>query len=183
MQASPLGAQPDSDGSRRLALARHDPRSRALFGAAWLLGYVASCVAAGADSLSMLMLLGPSGLLREQAGQLRPCPAFYALQSLQEGQRWHASNSLQAQGVVCLTRRDTHAEPLVLLANLGMQEVAVAPEAIGPSQDAPDSRVELMDAAAWRAFEAGSSSSPWRSVSAHGAPLRLPPLAVAKLRR
>ena len=128
MQASPLGAQPDSDGSRRLALARHDPRSRALFGAAWLLGYVASCVAAGADSLSMLMLLGPSGLLREQAGRLRPCPAFYALQLLLEGQRWHASNTMQAQGVVCLTRRDTHAKPLVLLANLGMQEVAVAPD-------------------------------------------------------
>ena len=69
--ASPLGAQPDSDGSRRLALARHDPRSRSLFGAAWLLGYVASCVGAGVDGLSMLTLFGPSGLLREQAGRLR----------------------------------------------------------------------------------------------------------------
>ena len=130
-----------------------------------------------------LTLLGPSGLLREQAGRLRPCPAFYALQSLKEGQSWHANDSLKDLGVVCLTRRDPAATTLVLLANLGTQEVAVPPEAIGPSKDAPDSRVELIDAAAWRAFEVGSSSSPWRSVGAHGAPLRLPPLAVAKLRR
>ena len=98
-RTSPLGAQPDSDDSSRLTLARHDPRSRALFGAAWLLGYVASCITARVDGLSM------------------------------------------------------------------------------------STRVELVDAAAWRAFEVGSSSSPWRSVGAHGAPLRLPPLAVAKLRR
>ena len=131
----------------------------------------------------MLTLLGPSGLLREQAGNLRPCPAFYALQLLKEGQRWHASDSLQAQGVVCLTRRDTYATTLVLLANLGTKEVAVPPEAIGPSQDVSDSRVQLIDAAAWRAFEAESSSNPWRSVRADGAPLSLPPLAIAHLRR
>ena len=181
--ASPLGAQPDSDGSRRLALARHDPRSRALFGAAWLLGYVASCVQAGVDSLSVLTLLGPSGLLREQAGRLRPCPAFYVLQLLQEGQRWHASDSLQSLGVVSLTRSVAHATTLVLLANLGSQEVAVAPEAIVPSQDMAGSQVQMIDAAAWQAFEAGSSSSPWRSVRANGAPLCLPPLAIAQLRR
>ena len=85
--------------------------------------------------------------------------------------------------MVCLTRRDTHAEPLVLLANLGMQEVAVAPEAIGPSQDMAGSQVQMIDAATWRAFEADSSSSPWRSVRADGAPLSLPPLAIAQLRR
>ena len=181
--ASPLGAQPDSDGSRRLALARHDPRSRALFGAAWLLGYVASCVKAGVDGLSVLTLLGPSGLLREQAGRLRPCPAFYALQSLNEGQRWHASDSLQELGVVCLTRKDAQAATLVLLANLSTQEVTVPPEAIRPSQDVPDCRVQLIDAAAWRAFEADSSSSPWCSICTDGAPLSLPPLAIALLRR
>ena len=180
---SPLGAQPVSDGSRRLALARHDPRSRALFGAAWLLGYVASCIKARVDGLSMLTLLGPSGLLREEAGRLRPCPAFYALQSLNEGQSWHANDSLRDLGVVCLTRRDPAATTLVLLANLGTREVAVPPEAIGLSQDALDLRVELIDAAAWRAFAAGSSSSPWRSVGAHRATLRLPPLALAKLLR
>ena len=181
--ASPLGAQPDSDASRRLALARHDPRSRALFGAAWLLGYVASCITAGVDGLSLLTLLGPSGLLRDVAGRLCPCPAYYALQTLQEGQHWQASDALRDTGVVCLTRQEALATPLVLLANLGTQQVAVATEAIAPSQAAPDWRIELIDAAAWRAFEAGESSSPWRSVSAHGAPLRLPPLALARLRR
>ena len=96
------------------------------------------------------MLLGPSGLLREQAGRQRPCPAFYALQSLQEGQRWHASDSLQTLGVVCLTRRDAHAAMLVLLANLSTQEVAVPTEAFEPSQDVPGTRVQLIDAAAFR---------------------------------
>ena len=187
MSCSPLGAQPHSDGSRRLALARHDPRSRSLFGAAWLLGYVASCVKSGVGGLSMLTLFGPSGLLREQAGRLRPCPAFYALQLLLEGQRWQASEALLDLGVVCLTRSDTHATTLVLLSNLGTQNVAVPLAAIGQvqgqRQDAPFSKVQLIDTAAWQAFEADSSSSPWRNVRADGAPLSLPPLAIAQLRR
>ena len=180
---SPLGAQPDSDGSRRQALARHDPRSRALFGAAWLLGYVAAWIRAGADGLSMLTLLGPSGLLFEQAGRLRPCPAFYALQWLMAGQHWQAIDLPKDRGVVCVRRRDTHDTSVVLLANLGLREVVVAPEVIAPGRGLADSHFQLIDAAAWQAFEAGSSSSPWRSVCADGAPLKLPPLAIARLRR
>ena len=85
--------------------------------------------------------------------------------------------------MVCLTRRDTHATTLVLLANLGTQEIAVAPEAIGLSQGMAGSQVQMIDAATWRAFETGSSSNPWRSIRADGAPLSLPPLAIAQLRR
>ena len=181
--ASPLGAQPHSDGSRRLALARHDPRSRALFGAAWLLGYVASCVKAGVDGLSLLTLFGPSGLLREKGGRLRPCPGFYVLQSLNEGQQWQVDESLQDLGVVCITRRDANATALVLLANLGTQEVAVAPEVITLGRDLQTSKIQLIDAAAWQAFDAGLSSSPWRSVRDDGAPLGLPPLAIALVMR
>ena len=182
-RTSPLGAQPVSDGTRRLALARHDPRSRSLFGAAWLLGYVAACIKAGVDSLSMLTLLGPSGLLREQAGRLQPCPAFYALQALNEGARWQTSDSLKDQGVVCLTRRDIHAKTVFLLANLGIQEVTLVHGDFESLQEVADSPVQLLDAAAWQAFEADSSSGPWRSVGAAAAPLRLPPLAIARLRR
>ena len=181
--ASPLGAQPESDGSRRLALARHDPRSRALFGAAWLLGYVAACVQAGVAGLSLQTLLGPSGLLREHAGRLRPCPAFYALQALSQGQRWQASDSLQPLGVVCLTLGDAHATTLVLLANLGLQEASVGHDVIAPMLPTGASHTQLIDAAAWQAFEAGSLPCPWRSVHADGAPLCLPPLAIARLRR
>jgi hypothetical protein len=166
-RSSPLGAQPVSDGHRRLALARHDPRSRALFGAAWLLGYVGSCFAAGVGSISMSTLLGSSGLLRESAGQLLPCPAFFVVQALQQGRRWRTNDIAQ------LTCDETK---LMLLANLSKQDVMV-------EQEVSSSRIELMDEFAWRRFESGAANRPWRSIRGDDAALRLPPLAIARLRR
>lgn len=160
--ASPLGAQPPSDGTRRLALARHDPRSRALFGAAWLLGYVAHGVVAGFDSLSIVTLTGTSGLLRDEAGTLRPCPAFFVLQALLAGgPEWTATTS---ESWVALASGKTR-----LVANLAPVETTV------PSTHAGG---KLLDAASWAAFES-SGGTPWRPLAGPQRMLRLPAYAVS----
>ena len=57
-RSSPLGKQPASDGMRRRALAKRDPRTRGLFGAAWLLGHAAQAARAGAQAVSVMSLRG-----------------------------------------------------------------------------------------------------------------------------
>ena len=52
-RSSPLGAQPHNDGRRRQALAQADPRSRAQFGAAWVLGHLAGLARPGVASISV----------------------------------------------------------------------------------------------------------------------------------
>ena len=60
-RASPLGRQPASDGTRRIALAQADPRSRGLFGAAWLLGYVAQLATTGIEAITMTSMSEAAG--------------------------------------------------------------------------------------------------------------------------
>ena len=82
-RSSPLGNQPESDGLHRIALARQDPRCRGLFGAAWLLGYVAQLARAGVDAVTMMSLTGSSGVLAPAEGYaLTKYPAYFALQRL-----------------------------------------------------------------------------------------------------
>src|SRR5690606_36235604 len=60
---NPYGAStfPNPD-SRRVPMARSDPRQRALFGAAWMLGYAAHAARAGVDALVLGAAAGPFGL-------------------------------------------------------------------------------------------------------------------------
>ena len=60
---SPLGRQPPSDGTRRLALAQRDPRTQGLYGAAWIVGYVAQFAGAGVESITLFDLLGDAALV------------------------------------------------------------------------------------------------------------------------
>ena len=62
-RASPLGCQPISDGLKRIPLASRDPRSRGLFGAAWLLGHIALAIQAKVNALTLPSLIGEDGLL------------------------------------------------------------------------------------------------------------------------
>ena len=61
-RASPLGRQPQSDGLHRVALASRDPRTRGLFGAAWLLGHIAAAVQAEVNALTLPPVMGDDGL-------------------------------------------------------------------------------------------------------------------------
>ncbi|MEY4712009.1 MAG: hypothetical protein RIS88_1459 [Pseudomonadota bacterium] len=80
---SPLGIQPEGDGVHRIALARRDPRTCAMFGAAWTLGHVAALAGAGARAVSVLDLQGDQGILAGVGDEvLRRRPAFFVLQAL-----------------------------------------------------------------------------------------------------
>lgn len=81
-RSSPLGAQPPSDGTRRLALAAVDPRSRAQFGAAWALGHVGGLASAGVQALTLLSLSGASGVVSVAGDALVRHPSFDLLATL-----------------------------------------------------------------------------------------------------
>ena len=82
-RSSPQGRQPASDGTRRNALAGRDPRTRGLFGAAWLLGHAAQAARAGAEAVSVISLRGDADVLDETSdGCLLRSPTFFVLEQL-----------------------------------------------------------------------------------------------------
>jgi hypothetical protein len=115
---SPLGAQPQGDGVRRIALARHDPRTGAMFGAAWTLGHVASLAQAGARAISVLHLLGEQGvLIAGDDASLRRTPAFFVLQALAGATHLRRVETGAPDRIAALWGRRAGAG-MLLLANL-----------------------------------------------------------------
>ena len=153
-RGSPLGDQPASDGMRRIALARRDPRTRGLFGAAWLLGHVAQAARAGAEAVSVMSLCGDAGVLDETVdGRVLRHPSFFVLAQLARLKRCSAVTVSDAAQVMALTGAgDAQAEWLV--ANLTNQAVDLKLGGGVPGL--------VMDAAAWQAYVSGKAVSPWR---------------------
>jgi len=87
VRKSPLGRQPATDGMRRVALAGTDPRCQGLFGAAWTLGYVAQVANAGVDSVTMMSLCGPSGVLGRMGETWTRHPTFLVLSRMRSPAR------------------------------------------------------------------------------------------------
>ena len=114
-RASPLGSQPDSNGRQRVALAKRDPRTRGLFGAAWLLGYVAQLASTDVKALTLMHLQGDAGLL--QGTCVLPVPAFFVLQALQNAQEILPIPNLPSS--VCGVCFKSATQSYQLLANLG----------------------------------------------------------------
>jgi D-apionolactonase len=79
---NPYGSStlPNESGlnGKRICLTDDDPRQRALFGAAWNLGYFAAFASGGASHIALAELTGPRGLLMGA----RPTPLFHLLASL-----------------------------------------------------------------------------------------------------
>ncbi|MBK6006853.1 hypothetical protein JJB11_12200 [Ramlibacter ginsenosidimutans] len=115
---SPLGAQPASDGTRRLALARRDPRTRGLYGAAWAVGYIAQFAQAGAQAITLFDLTEG------------PVPAFDVLRRITQGTRWRRCESSDPASIAVLA-----LEGATLLANL--RDTAVDVKLDGPAGSAP----------------------------------------------
>jgi hypothetical protein len=65
-------------GAKRICLTDNDPRQRALYGAAWNLGYFAAFAAGGATHIALSELTGPRGLFDNG----KPTPLFRLLASL-----------------------------------------------------------------------------------------------------
>ena len=171
-RSSPLGKQPASDGTRRLALAGRDPRTRGLFGAAWLLGHVAQAARAGAEAVSVMSLRGDAGVLDETVdGRLLRHPTFFVLAQLARLKRLQDVSVSNATHVVALASAcDGRADWLI--ANLTGQAVDLTVGGAVPAR--------VMDAAAWQAYASGRAASPWRDQRAdHAGVLQLDAFAIA----
>ena len=151
---SPLGNQPASDGTHRIALARRDPRTRGLFGAAWLLGHVAQAARAGADAVSVMSLRGDAGVLHESIdGRLLRFPTYFVLVELAKLKQLRVVSVAISTDVVALSGACCGQDNW-LIANLTSRTVDVT---VG---DAVLARV--MDVVAWQSYVSGQAESPWR---------------------
>ncbi len=158
-RSSPLGNLSASDGTRRIALAGRDPRSRGLFGAAWLLGHVAQAARAGAEAVTVMSLRGDAGIVDHAIdGRLLRHPTFFVLAQLARFKRIQSVTVSNLTGVVALANADDGRAAL-LIANLTSQ---VADLQFNDATDTMPTRV--MDAAAWLAYVSGEAKSPWRVV-------------------
>ena len=171
-RSSPLGKQPASDGMRRWALAQRDPRTRGLFGAAWLLGHVAQAALAGAETVSVMSLRGDAGVLDETVdGRLLRHLTFFVLAQLARLKRLQDVTVSNATHVVALASAcDGRADWLI--ANLTGQAVDLTIDGGVPAR--------VMDAAAWQAYASGRGASPWRDQRVdHAGVLQLDAFAIA----
>lgn len=192
---SPLGAQPPTDGRHFACLARRDPRSRALFGAAWLAGHVASLVQGGAQAISLAGLGEDDGLWIEGPQGLTPSPAWYVLRELlrpalaMQAQAWAQGPWARIDWRRAGAPGGMAPEMGCLIANLGPQELPVA-RALG--EEAGSSQVHCLDAASWQAHTARAhddpqAPGPWRALARNEesppADLVLGPYALALVTR
>ena len=171
-RSSPLGKLSASDGMRRVALAGRDPRTRGLFGAAWMLGHVAQAARAGAEAVSVMSLRGDAGILDETIdGRLLRHPTFFVLAQLARLKRLQTISVSKLRGVVALAGA-CEDRAAVLVANLTRHAVDLI------VNDAVPTRV--MDAAAWKAYIRGEAQSPWRLVVVgHSGVIQLDAFAIA----
>lgn len=172
---SPLGAQPASDGSRRLALARRDPRTGGLFGAAWMLGYVAQFARAGVDAVSVMSLQGDAALVELRGSTAVRHPAFHVLMRLRSPARMREVSSSHPHRVAALVL-DRKGAGELLLANLTAEPLEVRIDGWRGGGDAA-----VMDLQALQDHARQACPEPWRCLEAPSSGLRLGPYAVARL--
>jgi len=177
-RASPLGAQPASDGQRRMALARLDPRTRGLFGAAWLLGHLAAAVRAGVQALTLPPLLGDDGLWCSRDGSWQATPAAAMLDVCL---RWTCLDSAEVQHPDGAPASGTWAAIAgtgpqgrqVLVANLGAK-----PQTLHWPHGGQRA---CLDAAAWLQHQDEPARSPWRDAGHGPGDILLGPYALARI--
>lgn len=84
MRMNPYGDAPVDNPNRwRVPMARQDPRTSGLLGAAWLLGYVAHLIREGASAMTLGGGVGDFGLLSEAVeGRRKLLPAFHVFRGV-----------------------------------------------------------------------------------------------------
>lgn len=173
---SPLGKQPETDGLHRVALARSDPRCRGLFGAAWVLGYVAQFARAGVDALTLMSLTGDSGVVADDIrGIAVRRPVYWVLQRMCGPARMSELKTSDPARIAAIALRRPNESEL-LLANLTGDEVEVDVDGWGPG-----SACAILDAGV--CGSAGSATDVWTAARRPlvETRLRLGPYAVASI--
>jgi hypothetical protein len=177
-RASPLGQQPASPGQQRTALARLDPRTRGLFGAAWLLGHLAAAGQAGADTLTLPPLLGEDGLWWSLNGAWQATPAAALLDICLRWTDRQAVELRDAEGtrlsgpLTAIAGTGPQGRQ-VLVANLGTETQTLHWPHHGPWA--------CLDAAAWLQHLDTPGRSPWRDAGHGPGALTLGPYALVRL--
>ncbi len=173
---SPLGKQPVTDGLHRVALARSDPRCRGLFGAAWVLGYVAQFARTGVDALTLMSLTGDSGVVANDVSAVAMRhPVYWMLQRLCGPARIGELATSEPAGIAAIMLRRANESEL-LFANLIGGTVEVEVDGWGQG-----SACAVLDADACRS--AGLATDAWTAARRPFLEmrLRLRPYAVASI--
>ena len=136
---NPHGATftPNPD-NQRICLVKSDPRMRGLFGAAWLLGYIATFARSGIETLTIGAPTGPLGVIYRKTEDRQPYfdklsgpavfPAFHVATGLMNsvGQKLVEVTSSDEQKICCLAHRSSHGTTLWVGNLTGeTQEVAI----------------------------------------------------------
>jgi hypothetical protein len=85
----------DNPANGRVCLTHKDPRQRGLFGAAWVLGYIAACAKGGLEAVAICAATGPFGFIHRPVEHPHPYfdsieesavyPAFHVMAGLAQG--------------------------------------------------------------------------------------------------
>jgi len=117
---------PDNE---RICLAKAGPRSRALFGAAWLLGYIATFAHTGIESLTVGAPTGPRGVIYRRTNNKQPYfdslsgpavfPAYHIAAGLMNSAGQHLVESISSDDQqVCCFAHCNKAGTTLWIANL-----------------------------------------------------------------
>jgi D-apionolactonase len=122
--------------NERICLVKADPRQRGLFGAAWMLGYVASLAPTGAEAITFGAPTGPLGIIHRRGDETVPYydklagptvyPAYHVLAGLARASGAKRVEATASNGAAlrCLAYRAKRAT-LLWLANTTAQKQAV----------------------------------------------------------
>ena len=178
-RASPLGRQPFSDGQKRTPLAMLDPRSRGLFGAAWLLGHMAGAAQSEVSALTLPALLGVNGLgwhagdvvkATPSAALLEVCMQWQGVQSVEVNPVENSGHRLLNWPFAAISGIGPTGRQ-ILLANLTDQTQSLQWKLAG--------QWARMDAQSWLRYEGSQDVEPWINSGDCPAQLDLKPYAVA----
>jgi len=174
-RASPLGAQPPTDGQHRIALAANDPRTRGLYGAAWTVGYVAQLATTGLDAVTVMSLTGAAGVVgTDGQGAFTRYPSYFVIERMRGPASVCSVTVSEPTRVAAFALRRGDGQEL-LIANLTAEALDVDVD------DIARGTVAILDAETWHAY--GSHPDVWHRArgAAQTSCLRLDAYAVASL--
>lgn len=183
-RASPLGRQPHSDGQQRVALASRDPRSRGLFGAAWLLGHLAAAAQARVQALTLPPLVGEDGLWWRASDAWEMTPAAVMLQACL---RWQQLQALPLQPLAGRSAATPNG-PLAAISGTTVQgrhilvaNLSAHTQTLRWSRGEACASWSVLDAQAWWQHQDSPHRSPWRASGDCPADLTLPPYGLVRI--
>ncbi|HTJ91515.1 MAG TPA: hypothetical protein VL424_00230, partial [Pararobbsia sp.] len=145
MRQNPYGSRtmPNPD-RQRVAMADDDPRQRGLFGAAWLVGYLAAVADADLASLTLGGMTGPRGYI-DARGRPYPIAAVATTLALLGGHARIDCVSTGAGGIAAFAGHRSTGERVVVVANLTSTMQAFRFASAGAITGREAARISIID--------------------------------------